>query len=300
MTKKAALAALLVLTLSFSMFAVVDAQTTSDYEVALEGPTWGHSVITILVLPLYSQTWWNPSYLNATLRAISQWNDAFTYFASNYSDLAYVSGVQFSPEVSNFTLPGFDSYLTWVEQFGNETCEAGLTQTTYSSLNVISNSSIRFSAYDCQGNILTEVDMQNVALHELGHCVGLGHANYTDDTMYYAYTLGSSVRELSTLDIYGVATVFRWMAASPQYDAGNQGEPTYSVTLPPNIEYKYMPIPANDTPPKSAVAQILTFLNAFTQFVLQPEVLPLIVLAVATVVAYSTITRGRRRRPIQR
>jgi hypothetical protein len=299
MTKKTVLAVCFVLILSLSTFAVAEAQTNTDYQVALEGPTWDHSVITILVLPLYSQPWWNPSYLNATLRAMDQWNEALAYFASNYSDYAYISGVMLAPEVSNSTLPGFDAYLTWVEQFGNETCEAGLTQTAYTSVGVIKNSSLKLSACDCQGNILSEVDMQNVALHELGHCVGLGHANYTDDTMYYAYTLGSPVRALSTLDVYGVATVFRWMAALSQYSGDNQGQPIYSVTLPPSIEYEFMPIPAKDVPSQSTIDQVVTFLNSLTQFVLQPEVLILVILAVAAIAAYSTITRIRRH-PIQR
>ena len=34
--------------------------------------------------------------------------------------------------------------------------------------------------------------MQNIALHELGHGLGLGHSNYTDDLMYSLYTLGGA------------------------------------------------------------------------------------------------------------
>ncbi len=297
MAKKRVVSLLLILCLACSTFAALaEAETTPSYELDLEGPTWDHPTITMLVLPLYDQTWWNPSYLNASLRAINQWNDAFTYFASNYSAFSYLSGIKLEPTVSNFSSPGYDVYVSWVEQFGNETCDAGLTQTQYDSAGVVTGASTNCSAYDCYGNILNEVDMQNVLLHELGHVVGLGHSNSSDDTMFYAYTLGSPVRELSTLDTFGVATVFRWMANSPIYTADNQGPPISSVTLPSSIDYRFIPISAENAPPESTINQLVTFLGAFAEFVLQPVVLTLIILAIAAIAAYSTITRSHRRR----
>jgi hypothetical protein len=298
MTKKGILAFVLVLSLSLSELVLVEAQTQQEYVLALQGLTWDHSTLTVLVIPRYDQTWWNPGYLNSTLRAISQWNDAISYFATSHSEFAYLSRLKIAPKVSNVTVGGFDAYVSWIEQFGSETCEAGLTRTTYTSLNVITNSTLTFSALDCVGNVLSEVDMQNVALHELGHCWGLGHANFTGDLMYYAYTLNSPVRETSTLDVYGVSTVFRWMANSAVYDPVNQGLPTYSVTLPSTIKYEYMPISENNIPPQSTMEQVKSFLDDFTQFILQPEVLVLLLLAVSAVAAYAAISRIRRRQVV--
>ncbi len=278
----------------FLLFSVAETQGQQDYSLALEGSTWNHQTITVLVVPRYDQSWWNPGYLNSTLRAISQWNDAISYFATNRSEFMYLSRLVMTPQISNVTIDGFDAYISWIEQFGNETCEAGLTRTTFTSANVIANSTITFSALDCVGNVLSETDMQNVALHELGHCWGLGHANFSGDLMYYAYSLNSPVREISSLDVYGVGIVFRWMATSGIYDPVNRGSPIYSVSLPSNISYIDMPISENNIPPQSTVDQIKSFLDDLSLVILQPEVLILLVLVVSAIVAYAVISRTRR------
>jgi hypothetical protein len=113
--------------------------------------------------------------------------------------------------------------------------------------------------------------------------------------MYFAYTLNSPVRAISSLDVYGVGTVFRWMANSQGYDPIDQGAPVYSVTLPDTINYEYLPISEKNIPPQSSIDQVRSFLDELTQFIVQPEVLTLILLAVAAVAAYVAISRMRRR-----
>jgi hypothetical protein len=299
LTRKTIIAFFLVLTLSLSMLATVGAQTEPDYVLELGGRTWDHSIITVLVIPPSNASWWNPSYLNASLHAIDQWNEAISYFASNYSDFAYLSRLSMAPQVSNSMSVGFDAYISWIERFGNVTCEAGLTTTWYTSSNKIINSTINLSAYDCFGNVLDEADAQNVALHEIGHCLGLGHANFTGDLMYYAYTLNSPVRAISTLDLYGVSKVFRWMAFSQEYNSINQGSPINSVTLPPNINYEYLPISEKNLPPQSTLDQIRIFLDNFAVYII-PIGLVLIILVVTVIPAYVIITRKRKKRVASR
>lgn len=288
----------LIIGLSFTVFYQVEAQTQTTYSLDLQGPTWNHSTINILINPQSDKSWWNPDYLDATLRAIDEWNSALSYFASNRSDFVYLSNVKMTYTISNSMDEPFDTILSWIEQFGNETCEAGLTRTSYDSLGLIFNTTLTMSAYDCRGNILNDIDMQNVALHELGHVLGLGHANSTSDLMYFAYTLGNPVRSVSTLDTYGVGVVFRWLAKSTEFNQDNQGDQISSVNLPSDIAYEALPIPINDIPPQSALGPAQMYFVDFLQFILQPVILTSILLAVAALLIYSIVARGRRKHVI--
>jgi hypothetical protein len=65
--KKPLLAILLILSFALSQAALAEAQTKTSYTLALQGPTWDHSTITVLIVAAYNESWWNPAYLNASL-----------------------------------------------------------------------------------------------------------------------------------------------------------------------------------------------------------------------------------------
>ena len=291
---KLALAILLILSLTLMIGSCGQAQAQAQYSLGLQGITWNHSTISVLLVPQNGASWWNPSYLNATLRSIDEWNNAIQAFASNYSNFAYLSKLRMVPTVSNALNYGFDVYVSWTEALTPPSGEEiGLTKTTYSSSGTIINSTVSLAAEDSFGDVLNAVDMQNVALHEFGHCLGLGHSNYSGDVMYPTYTLNHPVKALSTLDLYGVATVFQWMSTSTQFNSANAQQTPTSVTLPSSIQYRYLPISYENLPPSTLSATssptlfpdlpqilftcgqtVLTFAQTLLTYILQFFLLP--------------------------
>lgn len=238
----------------------------SEYSLGLEGKTWDHSVINVLILTPQNASWWNPHYVPDALNAMNEWNDALVDFASNYSAYAYLSGVRFVASVSNASESGFDVYVYWTENLPTSGGADVLgTTLTYSESNgIIVNCTVSMSSKDQFGLGISETDMQNGVLHEMGHTLGLGHTSVSNDIMSPAVVLGNPVRSVSTLDEYGVASAFNWLQKSPQFDLGNwQGED--SVTLPSTIPYRYSPISSENMPPQS----VLGFLNGLLQTLLK-------------------------------
>lgn len=64
--------------------------------------------------------------------------------------------------------------------------------------------------WNCLGNpSWTEMDIQNIATHELGHSLGLGHTGYSDATMYaYANYGETKKRSLHWDDIDGIEYLY--------------------------------------------------------------------------------------------
>ncbi|RLE86551.1 MAG: hypothetical protein DRN04_19295, partial [Thermoprotei archaeon] len=85
---------------------------------------------------------------------------------------------------------------------------------------------------------LSTTDVYNIALHEIGHALGLGHTyseydEYGREIVYPYFTPGSPKAYPSTLDVYGLAVVYSWTKIG-LFKAPSK----ITVSLPQSIPYK--------------------------------------------------------------
>ena len=278
-------------------FGVYGQVSRSEVSLELQQATWDHSTLRVLIVTEEDESWWQSAYTNSALRAVGVWNDAFAAFASNYLGFEYLSRLSMVPTVSDALRPGFDVYVSWTSEPLTEGDDSVGLAVTYSVSGIILNCTITLDVYNRLGTALSEVDMQNVALHELGHAAGINHCNYTGDAMYPASLLGSPARAVSTINVYGVAAVFGWMANSQQPNPGENWPKTDTVMLPPQIEYRHLDISPENIPPYSnfepVIGPLRTILDVILMFV-SLEFLVVIVVIVIVIMAVLLLYRRRK------
>ena len=261
--KKTLTLLLLFLGLVFGIHPIVRAQSNEEYFIDIRGFTWNHSTIKISILPQENESWWDPSYLNATIRAIAQWNEAIDEFATNYTAFSFMSNINLLPSITQEENPDFDVYISWIDACDDE-MKLGLT-TAYIESNCISTkSTVCLAAKAPSGYVMTEVDMQNLVTHELGHTLGLYHCNFVDDVMYYTYAYRNDIKPISSLDVYAVSEVFKWLSNSTQFSSVNQCPPESKVTLPSDIPYfglQTSPENLPFNPPRTLADNIIEFFS---------------------------------------
>jgi hypothetical protein len=286
----------LVLAACFLSSSTVQGQKQNNYSLALQGFVWNHTTLDALIVTADNESWWNPDFQNTALRVIGQWNDAIVAFASNYSDYSYLSNLRIQPTVSNQAQPGFDIYIVWSESpLSNITDELGTSQIFPNYESVIINCTVNLAAHTSHGDSLDEGDQQNVALHELGHSLGLGHSNYTGDLMYAYYTRGSAPEAVSTLDAYGVATLFAWEQNITRFYPVNTWLNDNSVILPSGIAYRGLPVSTQNALPQTIVNNsVVQTLILMFEILIHPEIFAIVVLFIAVLIIISMIPRRKR------
>ena len=283
----------LILAGCFFSGSLAQGQSQEKYSLQLQGYVWSRLTLNVLVVTAENESWWDPTFLNTSLRAIGQWNEAITTFASNYSDYSYLSSLNIQPTVSNSTQPGYDIYVSWHESpFSNTTDVVGLSQISANYQKTITNCTVNLATHTLHGDTLNEGDMQNVALHELGHCFGLGHSNYTGDLMYSLYTIGSPAKDVSTLDVYGVATVFAWETNSSTFFPVNNL--VNKVVLPTGVTYQFLPVSQNNARPQTfANNSVVQFLVLMFEIMIHIEIYPFIILFFVVLVLIAVFYRRK-------
>ena len=284
--------------LTAGLFEVSQAQgqNQDNYSLALQGFVWNHSTLKALVVTADNESWWKPDFQNTALRAIGQWNDAIAAFASNYTDYSYLSYVRIQPSISTEPQPGFDIYVFWTESpLSNVTDELGSSQIFPSYQSAIINCTVKLATHTSHGDSLDQGDQQNVALHELGHSLGLGHSNFTGDLMNAYYNRGSAPEAVSTLDAYGVATLFAWEQNTTRFYPINNWLNEDSVILPSDITYRGLPVSTQNVLPQTlANNSIVQTLILMFEILIHPEIFAIALLFISVMIIIAMIPKGKR------
>lgn len=269
------------------------------YSVDIQGFAWNHSSLSALLVTSENESWWQNSLVDDAQRAIGQWNDALTAFA-NVSSYSYLSSVNIQSTVSNVSLPGYDLYINWTKSsLSNSSDEVGLAKTFVNGDSSVENCTISLAVQTSQGTTMRGIDIQNIAIHELGHGLSLGHSNYTGDLMYSTYSLGSSPEAISTLDAYGVARCFAWLTDTSSFRPVSRWLNVSYVTLPQDIAYTDLPVSAKNQPPQTlADSPTVQFMIMMLAVLAQPIIAVPVLIVILVFVILAAFPKRRRHSPV--
>lgn len=129
---------------------------------------------------------YQPEYADAVRWAFARWVDAGV-------------PVRFDLEADSASA---DVHIRWRVQFEIE--RTGQTDLTWNADGHVETGVITFATFDPQGRPMTTEDVRVVALHEVGHLIGLDHSPDSGDVMFPV----SRVRDLSERDVQSALVLY--------------------------------------------------------------------------------------------
>jgi len=198
------------------------------------GLSWSKTSLTVQIV----RASYVPSadYYTAVENAFVAWDQALAAFGSQYG-YPYLSQFSFSTSIVSAASTGYDITV----EFTSATAVAGgeIGQATISYMGgTILSVKITLYLYVSGRGTLTPTDIYNIALHEIGHALGLNHAAQSTTTngpevMYPYYSFPGYAMSPTTLDAYALAKVYAWLSTGVYSTVAAQ-----TVYLPSTIPYK--------------------------------------------------------------
>jgi predicted Zn-dependent protease len=221
-------------------FAVVQSSQLQNADsIALEEFRWTKFPVKVLV---DMNQWTQPEYAVAVREALDSWIKSIWNYTNTYNDtsLARVNYLFYLNDANSTT--NYDVLISFApDKIPPGPNTVGLTTyswdlTTHQPVPPIT---INITTYSGTASTLF---VKNIAMHEFGHALGLGHANSQNtlngpELMYYASSKTQIVYP-STLDVYGLTQVYN----------GSYGQTVY---LPSSIPY--VMLAEGDIPPPQII-----------------------------------------------
>ena len=221
-------------------FAVVQSSQLQNADsIALEEFRWTKFPVKVLV---DMNQWTQPEYAIAVREALDGWIKSIWNYTNTYNDtsLARVNYLFYLTSANSTT--NYDVLISFApDKIPPGPNTVGLTTyswdlTTHQPVPPIT---INITTYSGTASTLF---VKNIAMHEFGHALGLGHANSQNtlngpELMYYASSKNQIVYP-STLDVYGLTRVHN----------GSYGQTVY---LPSSIPY--VMLAEGDIPPPQII-----------------------------------------------
>jgi hypothetical protein len=277
--KKFTLIILVFLIISISVIPI-NVYADSTVSIELEGFRWKKFPLRILV---DMNNWSQPEYALAVREAVDIWIKSIWAYCNLFNDTT-LAIIRHSFYVSNInTTNSYDVFFTFTSDELSSNV-VGLTTFTWNPILQIPKSPIIINITTYSGTA-SSLFIKNIAMHEFGHSLGLGHTSSPNtsngpELMYFSTPTRRAVYP-STLDLYALNVLY-------------EGHFEQYIELPTSIPYKILElnevnppiIPPNEIQPNLdyTIQFIFKNINTIIQHIWENERLSLIILAVSLII----------------